>query len=333
MRIVLLALIALLLAAPAADACARRDTGPRWVIVRAESDSEEGGLRSCDRRTGRDRILSAPTFTYGAPDYVPRGTRVDAWTQQGPRVAWIEVRADPATMTASIVALDVSGGPRRRVVVARTPVVTYVQPLGLTRLHSGSLAYSVWDDPAAPADTRRRLVVRRPEGRTRVALRGDIGRVDRDDRYTVRWASVTGGDAAGYLDFARPPRREGCPVRERFASTRWYGDVRVTRADYGVDLGVFRVCVRGSGRDPVFARDGDNETFGNGTTLKVIGADGTLLGTATSQFSRYDGCQYATVTVHDATNGRALGSERTGCDKAGQTAAFRRLLAAQRARS
>jgi hypothetical protein len=116
--------------------------------------------------------------------------------------------------------------------------------------------------------------VRLPRGTQRRQGLGhlDARRIENGGR-TVRWDD---DGTIRWVDVATPLVRDGCPARDSFRRVAVFDDVVVTKADHAHrDFAAdetWRVCVRGTGRDPIFTRVRGQER------LRPLGLDrGTLV--------------------------------------------------------
>ena len=286
----------MLLAPAAASACDRRSSGPRHV---AAVPANGTAVVLCDRRTGRGRVVARGAFF------------TQASARRG-RAAWIEQRTIGDSVVATLVLLDLTTGERIRDEVGRS--AQRVLDVGVVVVSHRVIAFTIWDDPAAPGGARR-LVLRRNGAPDRILARGDLGELELEDGVTIR-ADAARSPGVRFFDLASPPVRGGCPDRERFELAARLGAVAVTRAEYRGhnDLTqVVRACVVGSGRDVVIATA--TSAFGLGALLRpVAGAHGVVVVARLVTDAYRNGC-HTSVEGYEVATGRLLRSERVeGCD-------------------
>lgn len=163
---------------------------------------------------------------------------VDGW-----RVIWSEVGGRRRVQTQRMVDLRRPTVQRRRVLGPVGDRWLESDELATVRLPNHVLA---WTD-VTKGDNSGRLMIGRLGRRPRVLVRKGVRTVRVQDGRTLVWTDESGRRT--YIDMARLPRRDGCPVRSLFNRVVLANRLLVvTEGAYGGD---YRICWRASGRDDV----------------------------------------------------------------------------------
>lgn len=237
-RVVILAAVGVLMWPGLAAACTRSTAPPRVEASLVQTDAKgDVVLLVCERRTGKSRVLRDGVDSSTSARTVLGRPAVDGW-----QVIWSEVGGRRRVQTQRMVDLRRPTVQRRRV----------LGPVGDRGIESAELAtvrlpdhVLAWTE-VTKDDNSGRLMIGRLGRRPRVLVSEGVRTVGVQDGRTIVWSDVSGRNS--YIDMARLPRRDGCPVRSSFNRVVLTNRLlAVTASTYGD----YRICWRASGRDEV----------------------------------------------------------------------------------